>query len=104
MKKILCIILCLITLNSLSGCGNKKEYVNSGESLTAIEFKEQGQSPKIKISAAECDNFIRAYADINSEQYPYNELFGISAAMSKMQESRNLTDEHQYSFFKADKP
>lgn len=103
MKKTLCIILCLITLNSLSGCGNKKEYVNSGESLTAIEFKKQEQSPKIKISAAECDNFIRAYADINSEQYPYSELFGISAAMNKMQESRNLTGEHQYSFFKADK-
>lgn len=104
MKKTLCIIiLCLITLNSLSGCGNKKEYVNSGESLTAIEFKEQEQSPKIKISSAECDNFIRACADINSEQYPYSELFGISAAMNKMQESRNLIGEHQYSFFKADK-
>lgn len=51
----------------------------------------------------ECDNFIRAYADINAEQYPYSELFGISAAMSKMQESRNLIGEHQYSFFKADK-
>ena len=80
MKKTLCIIiLCLITLNSLSGCGNKKEYENSGERLTTVEFKEQEQSPKIKISAAECDNFIRAYADINSEQYPYSELFGISA-------------------------
>lgn len=103
MKKILCIILCLITLNSLSGCGNKKEYVNSGESLTAIEFNEQEQSPKIKIFAAECDNFIRAYADINSVQYPYSELFGISAAMNKMQETQNLNGEHQYSFFKADK-
>lgn len=103
MKKTLCIILCLITLNSLSGCGNKKEYATGGESLTAIEFKEQEQSPKIKISAVECDSFIRAYADINAEQYPYSELFGISAAMSKMQESRNLIGEHQYSFFKADK-
>lgn len=103
MKKTLCIILCLITLNSLSGCGNKKEYATSGESLTTVEFKEQEQSQKIKISAVECDNFIRAYADINAEQYPYSELFGISAAMSKMQESRNLIGEHQYSFFKADK-
>ena len=103
MKKTLCIILCLITLNSLSGCGNKKEYATSGESLTTVEFKEQEQSQKIKISAVECDNFIRAYADINSEQYPYSELFGISIAMRKMQESRNLTDEHQYSFFKTDK-
>ncbi len=103
MKKTLCIILCLITLNSLSGCGNKKEYATGGESLTTVEFKEQEQSQKIKISAVECDSFIRAYADINAEQYPYSELFGISAAMSKMQESRNLTGEHQYSFFKADK-
>ena len=103
MKKILCIILCLITLNSLSGCGNKKEYATGGESLTTVEFKEQEQSQKIKISAAECDSFIRAYADINAEQPPYSEVFGISAAMRKMQESRNLTDEHQYSFFKTDK-
>ena len=103
MKKTLCIILCLITLNSLSGCGNKKEYATGGESLTAIEFKEQEQSPKIKISAVECDSFIRAYADINAEQYPYNELFGISAAMNKMQEIKNLVSEHQYSFFKVDK-
>ena len=102
-EKKLCIILCLITLNSLSGCGNKKEYATSGESLTTVEFKEQEQSQKIKISAVECDNFIRAYADINAEQYPYSKLFGISAAMSKMQESRNLIGEHQYSFFKADK-
>ena len=102
-RKILYVILCIAILNVLSGCGSRNEYVNSGESLTTIEFKEQEKAPKIKISGAECDSFIRAYVDINSTQYPYSELFGISAAKSKMQENRNLTDEHQYIFFGTDK-
>lgn len=93
------VILCITILNFLSWCGSRNKYVNSGENLTTIEFKEQEKAPKIKISAAEYDSFIRAYTDINSAQYPYSELFGISAAMSKMQEDRNLTDEHQYIFF-----
>lgn len=103
MKKLLCIILCLITLNALSGCGNQNYNKNAKETITEVEFKEQEQSLKVKISAAECDNFIRAYADINTEQYPYNELFGISAAMSKMQKNISLISEHQYSFFGTDK-
>lgn len=103
MKKLLCIILCLITLNSLSGCGNQNYNKNAKETVTAVELKEQEQSPKVKISVAECDNFIRAYADINTEQYPYNELFGISAAMSKMQKNISLIGEHQYSFLGIDK-
>ena len=108
MKKILCFMLCLITLNSLLGCKNKKEYVkkeyvSSKENLTAVAFKEQEQSAKIKISAAKCDKFISECADINSVKYPYSELFGVSAAMSKMREDRDWTGEHKYSFFNADK-
>ncbi len=52
MKKLLCIILCLITLNALSGCGNQNYNKITEEDTTIVGFiskKKYFFTTKLKI-------------------------------------------------------
>ena len=98
MKRFFNTVIIFVLLLSICSCGNQSTVENDFDLQVINDLETDIKLPDVKIDTADYNEFL-TYLNYNQIECPYNELFGIEAALKEKSSRTFDVSEHTYDFF-----